>query len=121
MDNLIAKSVVRSVSPIGDQVISTFGVGTPVKQPTVEYGCAVLLPADSQPKMIFGEDSLQALSLAMRFSADRIHDLILKGWKFFYPESDERFPFEAYFVHFDGFSQREGLGCQAENDTECNR
>ena len=121
MNDLIAQSVVRSVSPIGDQFVSTFGVGAPVKQPTGEYGCEVILPADSEPKIIFGEDSLQALSLAMHFSAVRIHDLILKGWKFFFPESDEEFPFEAYFVHSDGFSQREGLGCQAENDTECNR
>ena len=100
MNDCFAHVIVKSVSPDGVQKISSVGIGVPVEESTGDYGCTVWLP-DSDSKTIFGVDSLQALSLAMQFSGHRIHDLISKGWKFFYPESDDEVPFEIYFIHPD--------------------
>lgn len=114
MNDIIAKTTVRAVSPIGEEFAGVIGVGAPVLQKTGEYGCAVVLPPDSDSKMIFGEDSLQSLSLALRFTADRINDSLAKGWKFLYPDSNDAIPFGAYFMHPEWISRLEAIGRQAQ-------
>ena len=99
MDDLIAKTTTRAISPFGEEFLGTIGVGAPVQQKTGEYGCVVVLPPDYDSKMIFGADSLQSLLLALRFVAVRIDDLTTKGWKFLYPDSDDTIPFGAYLEH----------------------
>lgn len=121
MNNLIAQTTVRSVSPIGEEFAGVIGVGAPVRQKTGAYGCAVVLPPDYDSKMIFGEDSLQCLSLALRFTADRINDYLAKGWKFLHPDSNEAIPFGAYFMHPEWISRLEAIGRQAEQVVAPNR
>jgi hypothetical protein len=56
-------------------------IGAPVEQKFGEHGCDVELGAgDRREKTrIFGEGSLQALLLALRFAADRIEDLVYRA------------------------------------------
>lgn len=116
MSNLIAQVSVKCVSPSGEEFAGVIGVGAPVQQKTGEYGCAIVLPPDYDSKMIFGEDSLQSLSLALRFAADQINSHLAKGWKFLYPDSDDVIPFGAYFMHPEWISRLEALGRQAKRD-----
>ncbi len=97
MSDLIANTESRVVDPSGKECLHTIGISKPLQQKTGEYECCVILPDSLEPRIILGEDSLQALSLAMRFAADRIDDMISKGWKFYYSDSEDRFPFETYF------------------------
>lgn len=66
----------------------------------------------------YGEDSLQSLSLAMRYAADRIDDMISKGWKFYFGDSEDRLPFEAYFVPVAGTKNWKRLRTKPSNKRE---
>ncbi len=98
MIELIAQTQSRVVKPSGEAGLYTIGVSLPVQRKTGEYVCYVTVPDLSEPRGIFGYDSLQALSLAMRFARNRIDDMISQGWKFYCTDSDDRFPFESYFL-----------------------
>jgi hypothetical protein len=58
------------------------------------------VPNRDEPFEIYGVDSLQCLSLGMRFASSRINDLISKGWTFFGRDGDEEYEMEwsAYFM-----------------------
>ena len=58
------------------------------------------LPDRDEPFEIYGVDSLQCLSLGMRFASRRIDDLISKGWSFYGRDGDEEYEMEwsAYFM-----------------------
>jgi hypothetical protein len=117
MPELIAQTRSRVVNPSGEEGVYTIGISSPIKQKTGEYGCDVVLPDSADSRTIYGEDSLQSLSLAMRFSADRINDMIAKGWRFYYPSSNDEIPFEAYFMHPEWISRLEGIGRREQNPT----
>jgi hypothetical protein len=116
MIDFIAHTQSRVVKPSGEEGLYQIGVSTPVQQKTGEYGCQVCLPDAIEPRTIYGEDSLQALSLAMRFMADRIDDMIAKSWKFYFGDSDDRFPFEAYFIPAAWTQKLEAMARDAEKD-----
>lgn len=100
MSNLIASCHCLVTQPNGESRDSTIGVSQPTKITTGEYGCDVFLPDQEQPRTIYGEDSLQSLSLALKFMGDRIQDLFAKKWRFQYKAGSdaENIPFEAYFM-----------------------
>ena len=98
MIDIIASTEARVVDPSGKEGIYTISLSKPSQQETGEYGCMLKLPDQNDPITIYGEDSLQALSLAMRFASDRIEDMISRGWKYYYGDSNEPFPIGAYFV-----------------------
>lgn len=60
----------------------------------------VSLPDRDEPFEIYGVDSLQCLSLGMRFAYSRIDDLISKGWNFFGRDGDDEYEMQwsAYFM-----------------------
>lgn len=60
----------------------------------------VSLPDRDEPFEIYGVDSLQCLSLGMRFASSRIDDLISKGWTFFRRDGDDEYEMQwsAYFM-----------------------
>lgn len=99
MDNFIAQTQTRVVQPSGEEVFCTIGLFAPVQQPTGEFGCGVSLPDSPKIRMIYGEDSLQSITLALRYLADRIDALISRGWEFYLGNSGDRFPFETYFSY----------------------
>ena len=115
MNNLVASCSCQVVKPDGTTFDFKLGVSSPIQQPTGEYGCDTFLPDNDQPRMIYGEDSLQSLLLALKFIADRINDLLSRKWKFEYHESGQvaRVPFEAYFMHPEWISSLEEIGAQA--------
>ena len=114
MIDFIAHTQSRVVKPSGEEGPYTIGVSRPIQQQTGEYGCQVCLPDSIEPRTIYGEDSLQSLSLAMRFAADRIDDMIGKGWKFYFYDSEERFPFETYFIPTVWTQKLKAIDKQAE-------
>lgn len=121
MDDLVAQARTRVVKPSGEQLMCTIGVSIPLQQKTGEYGCRLDLPDAEEPRTIYGVDSLQSLSLAMRFAADRVDDLISQGWHFYFEDSDDRFPFEAYFIPGAWTKRLESIVEQAEQAMPSNR
>ena len=118
MIDLIAHTQSRTVKPSGEEELVTIGVSLPTQQPTGEFGCGVVLPDSPEPRIIYGADSLQALSLALRFIAERIDDMISKGWKFHYGDSSDRFPFEAYFMTAAWTQELESIAKKYRRRTE---
>jgi hypothetical protein len=60
----------------------------------------VSLPDREEPYEIYGVDSLQCLSLGMRFASARLADLLSKGWVFKGRDGDEEYEIDwsAYFL-----------------------
>lgn len=115
MNDYIAKVNTRYVDAKGEQGDFTISIGRPSQQKTGEYACPVYLPDLQQPTIIYGEDSLQALSLAMQFAAQHINDLLANGWQFFYPDSDFRIPFEVYFIQSVWTEKLQAIAKQTEH------
>ena len=121
VSDFIAQTESRVVKPSGEECVYTIGVSLPVQQKTGEYSCCVSLPDSTEPQMLYGVDSLQSLSLAMRFAADRIDELVSKGWKFYFGDLPDRIPFEAYFLPAAWTQKLEAIGRQAERERTSRR
>jgi hypothetical protein len=96
----IASVSCRCSLPSGASKDVVIGVTSPQPHTRCEYSCFVSLPDRDEPFEIYGVDSLQCLSLGMRFASSRIDDLISKGWTFFGRDGDEEYEMEwsAYFM-----------------------
>ena len=116
MIDFVAEAQTRVIKPSGEETLETIGVSRPERQETGEYGCVVSLPDSSELREIYGEDALQSLSLALRFVADRIEGLLAEGWEFYFGDSDDRFPFEAYFLPIAWTQKLESVARQAGRD-----
>ena len=86
------------VDPRGKTSIEVLGVGLPVQRVSGEFACEVFLPGTQKPTLIFGEDSLQALCLALSVLRKSVENLSSLGWKFYYRSSTEQYCFNAYFA-----------------------
>ena len=98
MQDPIAKIQIRAVSPTKQASKVTLGVTSPKISPNGPYEVSVFLPNDQTPRPIYGEDSLQALCLALRFLSSRVSDLKNSGWKFEYLDGSGEIPFDAYLM-----------------------
>lgn len=63
----VASIDVDAIAPGGRVVRCEITIHAPEWQPAGEYGCAVVTPNDDKFRIIYGDDSLQALTLAIRF------------------------------------------------------
>lgn len=112
MTELIAFCECQVTNPSGEKTRIKIGVGSPSQEKTGEYGCEVTLPDDSKSRRIFGEDSLQAILLALNLLEQRIDDLVSKNWKFDYEDDGETgtIPFDAYFKSQAVHAKFEAIG-----------
>jgi hypothetical protein len=83
---LIAAMELIGVSASGDELSFVVGVGRPHRQPTGEWACPTLWPDVREPRLICGEESLQALGLALFLIRQRLEDFLEKGGRLFLPE-----------------------------------
>lgn len=101
----IALIEVDAVAPDGRVARCKVAIHTPERQPTGEYGCSVIIPNHDKPRTIYGEDSLQSLTLAIRFLSQQLRTQYEIGWRFHDSDctemSGDGIPFDVYF--FDGF------------------
>ena len=77
----------------------------------------MITPDSTEVRPIYGEDSLQAICLGLRFLARRIDDLITQGWQFLYETSREPISFENYFLIGTWEKKLEEIGRQMESDS----
>ncbi len=100
MNPPIASVACRCSLPSGASKEVVIGVSSPQPHSRFDFSCFVSLPDRDEPYEIYGMDSLQCLSLGMRFASSRIDDLISKGWTFFGRDGDEEYEMEwsAYFM-----------------------
>jgi len=98
----VASINVDAIAPDGVVTRCTIAIYAPEQQPTGEYGCTLLIPNDKTPQTIYGNDSLQSLTLAIRFLSLQLRTLFDEGWRFHDPEFDDRdgdgITFESYFL-----------------------
>ena len=95
---IIASSKLIYTSPDGERNSTEILVEAPIQRETGEYACGVKIPVDENLVEICGEDSFQALNLAIRFIRLRMDGLAEKGFQFYYPEDDkEEFDLDACF------------------------
>ena len=100
MNPPIASVACRCSLPSGASKEVLIGVSCPQPHRRFDFSCFVSLPDRDEPFEIYGVDSLQCLSLGMRFASRRIDDLISKGWSFHGRDGDEEYEMEwsAYFM-----------------------
>jgi len=96
------------------------GVSFPQPNHRFDFSCFVSLPDRDDPCEIYGVDSLQCLSLGMRFASSRIDDLISKGWSFYCRDGDEEYEMEwsAYFMPQDVLDKLSAIGEKAIRSIE---
>jgi len=114
MKTLLASIPCRFTSPSGTSRDIVVGISAPHPHDRYEFGCFVTVPDRDEPFEIFGVDSLQALSLAMRFASSRIDDLISKGCHFYSSDNDEEYEIDwsAYFMPQSVIDKLEAIGEQ---------
>lgn len=96
----IASISCRCVEPSGVSREVMIGVSSPQPHEGVCFSCSVNLPDRDAPYEIYGGDSLQALSLAMRFASLTINHLLSQGWVFYQrdDEGERVMEWSAYFL-----------------------
>ncbi len=72
-------------------------VETPYKCETGEWACPVTLLIDNNRWECRGDDSLQALNLALFFARQRLEDFVRKGYALYYPGDPDLFCLDSCF------------------------
>lgn len=120
MNSPIASVTCRCSLPSGASKEVVIGVSSPQPHSRFDFSCLVSLPDRDEPFEIYGVDSLQCLSLGMRFASSRIDDLISKGWSFFGRDGDEEYEMEwsAYFMPQSVLDKLSAIGERALKSIE---
>jgi hypothetical protein len=66
------------------------GLGLPARSPRGSFSCRVVLRGFDRPREIHGEDSMQALALALAFLRMRLQWLKDQGWLFYFGPRDRQ-------------------------------
>lgn len=120
MNQPIASVTYRCSLPSGASKEVVIGVSSPQPHHRFDFSCFVSLPDRDEPFEIYGVDSLQCLSLGMRFASSRIDDLISKGWSFYGRDGDEEYEMEwsAYFMPQTVLDKLSAIGEKAMSSIE---
>jgi hypothetical protein len=120
MNPPIASVTCRCSLPSGASKEVVIGVSSPQPHHRFDSSCFVSLPDRDEPFEIYGVDSLQCLSLGMRFASSRIDDLISKGWSFYGHDGDEEYEMEwsAYFMPQVVLDKLSAIGLKAMTTIE---
>ncbi|HZP66907.1 MAG TPA: hypothetical protein VFB32_11410 [Rudaea sp.] len=85
MDAIAAERTFFAVAPDGSGHDAALRISVPIRQRACEWHAVVTLPGlDEGRYAIAGVDAWQAIRLAMRFSATRIHRFVDDGWQFYW-------------------------------------
>lgn len=76
-----------AVDPAGNEHNVRLCIMSPIIGPDGSATCLTDVGFGSQPVTIFGDDSWQAVRLAMSFCTDELRSRISSGWSFFWPDS----------------------------------
>jgi hypothetical protein len=91
----VASVSIDAISPKGEAFVIEMAVGAPYRCETGEWACPIALGGlYDRLADIHGEDSFQALCLAIRLAQDLLWDFREKGGKLL--SGTEDFPLEAY-------------------------
>ena len=85
VDTWMAEERVVFVFPDGTRRDGRIGVGLPVQREQ-DAQCPAVLEGFEPTRQIFGDTTLQALLLAIRFLGMRLHDFLSRGGRVLYPE-----------------------------------
>jgi len=103
---IIAKSKVYGRKGRGRRVPVVVQVGAPKRDPLGSMSCKVHLRGIRPPRVIHGEDALQALALAFTFLRMTVLELYADGWLFYFGARD-REPFDLRAVWFPSWGESE--------------
>jgi hypothetical protein len=93
----VAAITIDAVSPEGRAFLIELKIGAPFQCKTGEWACPVTVNGlANRPQEAHGEDSYQALCLAISFAQNLLQDFRKKGGKLLMGSAD--FPLEAYSV-----------------------
>ena len=99
MDDTIAQTEIHCVPSSGDSFTTTLQVGRPWQDDRGMWSCSLSMDnlfREDHP--IFGDDSLQALCLALAFARSQLQDFVSRGGQLFIPGTRDAFPLNAYFA-----------------------
>lgn len=104
MTQLIANTKLESANDKGERVLIEVEIFLPEDDPESEqsdFRCLVRLGGLSLQKYVYGVDSFQSLSLALKFLEIEFQRLTDLGWRFYLPEcADEAIDIcSSYFLH----------------------
>lgn len=96
MDTPIASLHLTELTPSGEHKPIHIQVWCPYDADGA-WACSVFMDGlDSKPRTIYGEDSLQALCLALRMIRSELEGVLERGGRLIDSEASE-FPIQAYF------------------------
>jgi hypothetical protein len=98
MDNVIASAELRVVNPDGSELPVLVAIGLPYLAKTGEWRCPVELRGlHGNLPNIAGEDSMQALCLAISLARNLLTDVREKGGKLLHASDPSEYPLDAVF------------------------
>jgi len=98
MEDAIAQAEIQCVPPSGDSFTSILRVGRPCLDDRGTWSCSLSMDGlFHEDRPLFGDDSLQALCLAMDFARGQLQDFVSRGGQLFIPGTKDSFPLNAYF------------------------
>ena len=98
MNDAIAATDIHCVPPSGDAFTSTLRVGRPVHDPRGMWSCSLSMDGFfREDRPLHGDDSLQALCLALTFAHSQLQAFVSRGGRLLIPGTADEFPLEAYF------------------------
>lgn len=98
MDDLIASLELVALRPDGVRKPIHVQVGRPHPDGKGTWACPIFTEGlDDKPRNIYGEDSMQALCLALRMVRFHLAEVLRCGSRLVYPNEDSDFALDAYF------------------------
>jgi hypothetical protein len=97
MDTIASLDLVE-VSSSGKREPMRVEIGRPRYDERGSWACPIFVPAiDTKVREIHGEDSMQALCLALRFVHSMLQIVVKRGGRLLDPQEGTDFPLDAYF------------------------
>src|SRR5437867_1074392 len=98
MQQTTGTTEIDCIRPNGERVGVTLAIGHPFATPEGDWACpATLTGLHEGIVSIHGQDSLQAICLAITFIRSRLASFVAGGGRVVIPTTGEDFPIDAYF------------------------
>lgn len=102
MDSLIAETKMIGIYPDMREIEILASIGSPFRDLNGRWGCpAEISGIYGKLGPVYGEDSMQALCLALKLVYTLLKDFIEKGGKLVHPYDKSDFPLRAILGRFD--------------------
>ena len=98
MEDTIAQTDIHCVPPAGAAFTSTLRVARPLPNVRGMWSCSLsMVGFFDEARPLHGDDSLQALCLALAHAHGQLEAFVSGGGRLFIPGSTDEFPLNAYF------------------------